>query len=597
MRVRIVLAMWLLASGCAGTVDRARVERDVIGRVDLGFRALASGSHKIAVPVFEDALRRAKELGHDDPLVAPPLSGLVWAYTLDRRPALADETAQRVLALGDRAPSHPASSLALFFLGWSYIATGQPARAEPVMLRGFRAADQAFGAGHPIPAAFEAGLATVYLGMLQPAKAEPLVARALAAADAIESRMPAPGTPSGVAPPVSFFILALEGVANSYLQQGVRAGVEPILHRVLALQRRLGFEANARITAARIEQLRNLVHTEAINRALPEDVDGLAGVLKDRDPIRRIAAARMLKEKWAGNPTVKRAVPALQTSLMDPVPEVRAMVLDTVLSAATAAPEAVVALAEVARLETPATRIHYLWLLGNMRETALPARPIVVQILKTDADTNVRIGAVAALGRIGSDAETIDILVDVLADPALQPAAADALKRSVTTVVFMLEPNLRMPAVAGRRRAAESLRIMAPAAPSDILPILTRALQDDDGQVRRASAEGIVATGPDALPVLHAALAHADPVVRGVAATALGAFGAQRVDIEGALRSLTKALEDPDGSVRAAAARALGAMGRNAAAAVDTLRRIGASDVSIETRAEAQAALQKIAGR
>lgn len=84
------------------------------------------------------------------------------------------------------------------------------------------------------------------------------------------------------------------------------------------------------------------------------------------------------------------------------------------------------------------------------------------------------------------------------------------------------------------------------------VPLLRRALDDPNHDVRVAALEALLAIGPRAVPSLIDSLDDADPTVRAQAALALTWLGPRAKDAAG---PLTQALEDDDPRVRVMAVR------------------------------------------
>jgi HEAT repeat protein len=129
--------------------------------------------------------------------------------------------------------------------------------------------------------------------------------------------------------------------------------------------------------------------------------------------------------------------------------------------------------------------------------------------------------------------------------------------------------GLENPNPGTRAMAAISLTRMGPAA-EPAVPALSKALADQDLNVRYCAANALKAVGPAAQAAVSALVRALDTVpggspaldgpvryyadVRSVAAEALGAIGSRAKD---AVPALKKALNDPDPGVRSAAAEAL----------------------------------------
>jgi HEAT repeat protein len=160
-----------------------------------------------------------------------------------------------------------------------------------------------------------------------------------------------------------------------------------------------------------------------------------------------------------------------------------------------------------------------------------------------DRDTAVRKGVAAALGKGGPDAVG-----------ALQVSLAD-----------------KEPAV--RRQAVLSLEVIVArtsAAAKEVLPGLSKLVNDDSAALRVDLTRALSRCGPDALVPLLALADDADAKVRAYALAALMRPLAGKKEVPGnALAVLAKkAKDDPEVMVRQSALRSLGALGKPAVAAV-----------------------------
>jgi HEAT repeat protein len=182
-------------------------------------------------------------------------------------------------------------------------------------------------------------------------------------------------------------------------------------------------------------------------------------------------------------------------------------------------------------------------------------KPMLIDFLKTHPDSHVRLEMAAMLGRVGPGPEGTAALIDALRDVSVREDAANALKPMVKTLLPALSEDLRSGAPPARRRAALTLRWIAPAAPEEILALLTRGIEDDDAEVKSTSIQGIAATGTDALPVLRTAMQHSDPRVRSAAVAEIGNFGFHADGDVDALRAIAQ--RDPSDEVRTQAEEAI----------------------------------------
>jgi HEAT repeat protein len=164
--------------------------------------------------------------------------------------------------------------------------------------------------------------------------------------------------------------------------------------------------------------------------------------------------------------------------------------------------------------------------LGNLGKRARAALPQLVAALK-HPESQVRVNAAAAVGRVGADTQAaIKALIDLLqGDPETQV----------------------------RRSAAAALGAIGPRAKAAI-PALRNALRKEQGGWWVAAAALGQIGGVEAVTALVDALNNKDPDVRMEASRQLGNLGRLALP---AVQPLRKARQDPEAVVRKAAARAL----------------------------------------
>ncbi len=237
------------------------------------------------------------------------------------------------------------------------------------------------------------------------------------------------------------------------------------------------------------------------------------------------------------------------------------------------------------------TRIAAVIALGRVGDRR--AVPALLDLLRHDPELVVI--TAGALARIG-DPRALEPLLDVLSRPetAVRQAAIAALNSlghpdlPARTETLLHSPNalvresaarivgyfgfancvepflalFRDPDENVRRAAAESVAYLED---PRVLSVLDRAIHDDTPRVRASAAQGLGQTGRhEAVPLLIAALEDADAWVRYFAARALGQLGAPEV-----LEPLAALIQrDSANHVRAAALEAIGCLGGSRAASV-----------------------------
>ena len=123
-----------------------------------------------------------------------------------------------------------------------------------------------------------------------------------------------------------------------------------------------------------------------------------------------------------------------------------------------------------------------------------------------------------------------------------------------------------------RRAAAEQLVQMSKDHAEPLLPLLVKALKDEDKHVRRYTAMALSTMGKpavDAIPALIEALKDEDVTVRSKIAEILGRLGKNQA--QDVVPALIEALKDEDPWMRSKVAMALGKLGESAHEAVPVL--------------------------
>jgi HEAT repeat protein len=206
--------------------------------------------------------------------------------------------------------------------------------------------------------------------------------------------------------------------------------------------------------------------------------------------------------------------------------------------------------------------------LGDLAEEALECVPALARVSLEDKDSGVRAAAVTALARIGASPEALlDNAVALLdhADETVRARAGWAIGKLEPSLAERAIPALGErvstdPAVDGKFGAVWALGRIRSSDP-EAIDILTRALADENGDIRAEAARSLGRSGTpasSALPALVLLLQDSDPLAREQAAKAVGRLGAEAPEVVEALATLTG---DPLDYVRAAAAEALARLG------------------------------------
>jgi HEAT repeat protein len=294
----------------------------------------------------------------------------------------------------------------------------------------------------------------------------------------------------------------------------------------------------------------------------PGVVAGLAGALKDENPIVRRNAAAALARFGAHPDTVAALLGALKDS------------------ESTVRQEAARSLAQVRPLPGDAV--------GTLLET-----------IRADRDPVIRVFAITAIGHAGDRAtDAIPDLIDMLKErPGGSPADPSAAAMGVLAAIGpAARPTLiaALDSKEARTRAAAAglLGGMGPV-PPPALDALERLLKDPDRTVRVQAAAALWKLDKrtkTTLPVLIEAVAGGDSLLRGTVIEALAAMGPEAAP---AVPALATVLRDEHHLTRRAAAAALGRIGPAAREALPALR-AALQDEEPEVRRQAAEAIKAI---
>lgn len=211
------------------------------------------------------------------------------------------------------------------------------------------------------------------------------------------------------------------------------------------------------------------------------------------------------------------------------------------------------------------------WALSELGETAMPAIPALIQLLKSDKPLAVSDGA-AALGVMGQNAkDALPPLIEALKNPdrEVRAAVATAIKQigPAPEHVALLLPHLQDPYMKVRSTLILAFGYMGEAG-KPAIPEMIKHIQDENSWVRMHSAASLARFGADAkdaVPQLRAALGDEAGVVRGTAAMALAKI-APSADL---IPDFIRLLQDLNERVRNLAEEAVVEVGK---AAIDDLK-------------------------
>ncbi|MFN3530995.1 MAG: HEAT repeat domain-containing protein [Candidatus Brocadia sp.] len=194
--------------------------------------------------------------------------------------------------------------------------------------------------------------------------------------------------------------------------------------------------------------------------------------------------------------------------------------------------------------------------LALKRLGATQSVPVLIEILKTETDPGVKYDIARALGTLG-DQSTVFALADILTKEKnwyVKSGCAEALghigsDKAINVLAKTLVTDAGEDATWTRTKAAWALAAIG----EKSVPLLTRALSDNEEVTRRRAGWALVKIGTPAVKALISSLREINKYTRERAAYTLGWIGD-----ESAVTSLIWALKDREPSVVSAAAWALG---------------------------------------
>jgi HEAT repeat protein len=311
-------------------------------------------------------------------------------------------------------------------------------------------------------------------------------------------------------------------------------------------------------------------YASVIDEVLPKSDPGRRSS-KEVDEDERVLseAARELKER---GPAAACAIPALIRSLKFRIPRLSGT--SAWVNVPTAAREALV---KIGKKAVPAlrqalddkdsmTRVHAARALWALEGNADEVLPVLLAVWRGDEESgqamDVRVEAGHALAQIGPKKK--DAILPVLSDALV--GKDDSLAWAAAYVLFEMAPEVPealpplLAAIKGPRgrlikRCSSHLTNM----PAKAVPVLARALDDEDARVRAWAAAALGETHQaEAVTWLATATADDEPSVRQAAVYGLYELYGDAAPAAPARRKL---LDDPDAAVRHMAKETLGRLG------------------------------------
>ncbi len=255
-------------------------------------------------------------------------------------------------------------------------------------------------------------------------------------------------------------------------------------------------------------------------------------------------------------------------------------------------PQLLPSLQAIAKDET--LPIHHrtlsLFILGSLGAPAWPSTPMLIEIVREEADLRLRNAAIFALGRIGPLAQqALPTLLETLKIRRLAGQSIEAIARMGPIILPTVRELLHSPSSDLRRRAVKIAgKLGSLAFPFRIR--LIALLNDPHESTRQASAKTLHRIGPRTLPALRIALQEGHWRQRANAAYTLGLFGPKALP---ALSDLIRATLASTWQIRRTSAWALGKIGPQAHSAAPALFAL-LYDPSFQVRQHALRSLPKL---
>lgn len=282
--------------------------------------------------------------------------------------------------------------------------------------------------------------------------------------------------------------------------------------------------------------------------AVPE----LMETVKDKDSAVQLAAIDALVLMGA---QAKRAVSALLQALLDPNEQIQMAALEALPKVGQPSKDDLAALIPALKAPNAPARLYVLTELLRLNLDPTELVPLLI-VAFNDTDAAIQTAAGGALVKIGAPAVSVLVQEMETKEPSIAIAAAKVLGE-IGTAAKPAQPALR------------------------------RALKSPRADLRRAAAEALVRTVPDAMMVRFWLETLRDKELADVGLQALGLIG------KAAVPGLAEVLSDKEPFLRSRAAEALGRIGPEAASSAAAL--IGLlRDDDADTRTRAGAALVSI---
>lgn len=208
----------------------------------------------------------------------------------------------------------------------------------------------------------------------------------------------------------------------------------------------------------------------------------------------------------------------------------------------------------------------------NCGEKAIPR---LIRVIKYSKNEQIRVIAIASLGKIGVKAvSAIPVLTKSLTDESedVRIIAVDSLEKigiaSIPSLITALQTNNNWIV---RYSSADALsRILfqnQKLASREIIPTFVNALEDEDWYVQTKAADVLGKIGKNAVPCLINGLQHKNAYVREKSADALRIIGA---DAKAAIPALKNLLRDENKEVRLVAGYAIDAIDKNSNSSINS---------------------------